>query len=94
MLQYYTLMRMKNKMKDSKEKSQGWWEVVKEYCTKKLKENLVQHNANERILKYKLEVYQKNFPIFICGNPTSIKVLGQDKEIEAAPNVIAQEEEV
>jgi hypothetical protein len=55
---------------------------------------LVQHNANERILKYKLEVYQKNFPIFICGNPTSIKVLGQDKEIEAAPNVIAQEEEV
>jgi hypothetical protein len=41
---------------------------------KELKKNLVQHRANERILRYKLEAYQKNFPDFICGNPTSIKV--------------------
>jgi hypothetical protein len=35
-----------------------------------------------------LEAYQKNFPNFIYGNPTSIKVLGQDEEIEAWPNGI------
>ncbi len=41
MLQYYTLMRMKNKMKDSKAKSEEWWEVPKEYFTKELEKNLV-----------------------------------------------------
>jgi hypothetical protein len=45
-----------------------------------------QHKANEIILKYKLEAYQKNFFDFICGNPTSIEVSGQDKETEARPN--------
>ncbi len=55
---------------------------------------MAQHSANERIPKYKLKVYQNNFPNFICGNPTNIKVLGQNEEIEAMPNVIAQEEEV
>jgi hypothetical protein len=48
-----------------------------------LERNLVQHKANERIIKYKLEVYQKNFLDFICGSPTSIEVLGEDEEIKA-----------
>jgi transcription elongation factor Elf1 len=50
--------------------------------------------ANERILKYKLETYQKNFPCFICGSPTSTKVLGKDEEIKVGPNGTAQEEEM
>ncbi len=58
MLQYYTLMRTKNKM-DSEVESKEWWEVAKEYFTKELEKNLVQHKANERILRYKLEAYQK-----------------------------------
>jgi hypothetical protein len=41
MLQYYTLMRTKNKMKNSKAKSEEWWEVVREYFTKELEKNLV-----------------------------------------------------
>jgi hypothetical protein len=36
--------------------------------------NLAQHKANESILRYKLEVNQKNFPNFIYGNLTSTKV--------------------
>ncbi len=79
-------MRMKNKMKDSKTKFEEWWEVVKEYFTKALENNMVQHRANERIMKYKLKVYQKKFPIFICGNPTNTKVLGQDEKTEARPS--------
>jgi hypothetical protein len=71
MLQYYTLMRTKNKMKDFEAKFGEWWEVAKEYFTKELEKNLAQHRANERILKYKLEAYQKNFSNFICGSPTS-----------------------
>ncbi len=31
MLHYYTLMRMKNKMKDSKAEPEEWWEVAEEY---------------------------------------------------------------
>ncbi len=41
-----------------------------------------------------MEAYQKNFLDFICGSPTSTKVLGHDEEIEARPNKITQEEEV
>jgi hypothetical protein len=69
-------MRMKNKMKDYEAKYEEWWEVVKEYFTKELERNLGQHRANERILKYKLETYQKNFPYFICDSLTSTRVLG------------------
>ncbi len=36
MLQYYTLMRIKNKMKDFDAESKEWWEVAKEYFTKEL----------------------------------------------------------
>jgi hypothetical protein len=51
-----------------------------------LEKNLAHHKADERILKHKLEAYQKNFLDFICGNPTSTKVLDQDEEIEVGPN--------
>jgi hypothetical protein len=47
-----------------------------------LEKNLAQHKVDERILKYNLEAYRMNFPNFIYGNPTSIKVLGHDEEIE------------
>jgi hypothetical protein len=68
-------MKTKNKMKDSEAKSKEWWEVVEEYFRKELEKNLIQHRADERILRYKLKTYQKNFPDLICGNPTSTKVL-------------------
>jgi hypothetical protein len=51
-------MKTNNKTKDSEVKSKEWWEVAEEYFTKELKKNLAQHRANERFLKYKLEVYQ------------------------------------
>ncbi len=93
MLQYYTLMRMKNKM-DSKVEFEEWWEVAKEYFTKELEKILAQHKADEKILKYKLKAYQKNFPDFIYASPTSIEVLGQDEENEARLSGTTQEEEV
>ncbi len=40
MLEYCALMRMKNKMKDSKAKSKECWEVVDKYFTKELENNL------------------------------------------------------
>jgi hypothetical protein len=45
-------------------------------------------------LRYKIKAYQKNFLDFICGSPTSIKVLNQDEEIEVGPNGTTQKEEV
>jgi hypothetical protein len=57
-----------------------------------LEKNLAQYKAYERILRYKLEAYQNNFPNFICGNPTSIEISSQDEEIEVGPNGIVQEE--
>ncbi len=57
MLQYYTLMRTKNKMKHFEAKCEEWWEVVEEYFIKELEKSLAQHRANERIMKYKLEAY-------------------------------------
>ncbi len=48
MLQYYTLMRTNNKM-DFEVEFEEWWEVGKEYFTKKLEKNLVQHKVDERI---------------------------------------------
>jgi hypothetical protein len=53
-----------------------------------LEKNLAQHRVDERILKYKLEVYQKNFLDFICDNATITDVLGHDEEIEARPSEI------
>jgi hypothetical protein len=50
-------------MKDFEVEYKEWWEVAKEYFSKELENNLAQHRADERILKYKLEVYQKNFQI-------------------------------
>jgi hypothetical protein len=56
-------MRMNNKTKDFEAKSKKWWEVVEEYFIKELEKKLAQHKANERILRYKLEAYQKIFHI-------------------------------
>jgi hypothetical protein len=36
MLQYYTLMKTKNKMKDFEEEYEEWWEFVEEYFIKEL----------------------------------------------------------
>jgi hypothetical protein len=83
-------MRTKNKMKDSKEKFEERWEAVEEYFTKGLENNIAQHRVDERILKYKLEVYQKNFLDFICGSLISIEVLGQEEKIQAKPNGISR----
>jgi hypothetical protein len=41
-----------------------------------LEKNMVQRWVDERIMRYKLETYWKNFLDFICGSPKSIKVLG------------------
>jgi hypothetical protein len=42
-----------------------WWEVAKEYFTKELENNLAQHRANERILRYKLEAYKKKSRFYL-----------------------------
>jgi hypothetical protein len=81
-------------MKNFEEKSKEWWEVAKEYFTKELEKNPAQYKTDERILEYKLEAYQMNFPNVICGNPTSTKVLGQNEETKARPNGIAHGEEM
>jgi hypothetical protein len=59
-----------------------------------LEKNLTEHRANERILRYKLKFYQKNFLGFVYGNLRSIEAWDRDEEVEARPNRIAQEEEV
>ncbi len=94
MLQYYSLMRTKNKRKDSTTKFEKWWEVVKDFFTKELEKNLVQHRTDEFFLKYKLEAYQKNFLDFIYGNPISTKVSSQNENTKARPSGTTQEEEV
>ncbi len=63
-------------MKDSEVESKECWEVTEEYFIKELEKNLAHHKDDERILKYKLEAYQKKIPNFIFGSPTSIEVLG------------------
>ncbi len=63
--------------------SQRSWKII--WLNKKI---------DEKILKYKLEAYQKNFLDFIYGSPTSTEVLGHDEETEVRPNGIAQEEEM
>jgi hypothetical protein len=87
-------MRMKNKMKDFEVKFEEWNEVTKEYFTKESKKNLAQHGANERIMRYKLEAYQKTFIDFIYGSLTITRISGHDEETKAKPSGITQEEEV
>ncbi len=65
MLQYYILIKTKNKMKYFEVEFKEWQGVAKEYYTKELEKNLTQHKVNEIIMKYKLEVYQKNFRDFV-----------------------------
>jgi hypothetical protein len=45
-------------------------------------------------LKYKLEVYQKNFPNFIYGSPINTKVSEQNEKTKVGPCGTIQEEEV
>ncbi len=85
---------MKNKMKDYEAKYEECQKIAKEYFTKELEKNLVQHKTNERIMRYKLEAYEKKNSNIICGNPTSIEVLCQDEETKAGPNGTSQEKEV
>ncbi len=80
-------------MKDSKTKFEECWEVVEEYFAKELEKNLVQHKANERILRYELEVYQKKNLDFVYGGPISTKVQDKDEEAEVGPNETTQEGE-
>jgi hypothetical protein len=51
-----------------------------------LEKNLAQHGVDERILRYKLEIYHKKFLKFVCGSPTSTKTSCQDEEAEVGPN--------
>ncbi len=81
-------------MKDNDAKFEEWWEVAKEYFAKELKKNMVQHKTNERSVKYKLEIYYRNFPKFVYGSLTSRKTLGQDEENEARPSGTIKEEEI
>jgi hypothetical protein len=46
------------------------------HFTKELEKNLVKHKVDERIMRYKLEAYQKNFLDFIYGNSTNTRVSG------------------
>jgi hypothetical protein len=50
--------------------------------------NLAQHRVDERFFRYKLEVYQKNFPNFVYGNPTSTEASNKDEETKVGPNII------
>ncbi len=50
-------------MKDSEAELEEWWEVAEEYFTKELEKNLAHHRANEKNLKYKLEVIKRIFQI-------------------------------
>jgi uncharacterized protein YjbK len=43
-------------MKDYEVEFEEWWEVVEEYFTKELEKNLVQHRADEKIMRYKFRV--------------------------------------
>jgi peptide subunit release factor 1 (eRF1) len=87
-------MRTKNKMKDFKVEYEEWSEVIKEYFTKDLEKNLAWHRVDEIIMKYKLEIFQKNFSNFVYGNLISTKALDKDEKVEARPNGTIQEEEM
>jgi hypothetical protein len=50
-------MRIKSKMKDFDAKFKEWREVAKEYFCKDLEKHLAQYKVDERMYKYKLEVY-------------------------------------
>jgi hypothetical protein len=54
-------------MEDYEAKYEEWWEVVEEYFIKELEKKLAHHRVNERILRYKLETYYKNFQISLVA---------------------------
>ncbi len=61
---------------------------------KGIREKIGLNKTNEKILRYKLEAYQKNFLEFIYGNPTSTEVSGQYEKIEARFDGTTHEEEM
>ncbi len=81
-------------MKNSEAGFEEWCEIVEEYFTNELEKNMAQHRAYEKIMRYKLEAYQKKILDFICGSPTSTEVLGQDEETKTRPNGTTQEEKL
>ncbi len=48
----------------------------------------------KELLRYKLEVYQKNFPNFVYGSRTNTQALNKDEKAKARLGEIGQEEEV
>jgi hypothetical protein len=50
-------MRTKNEMKDFEVEFEEWWEVAEEYFAKELEKNPAYYRVEERIPKYKLEIY-------------------------------------
>jgi hypothetical protein len=66
--------------------------VAEDYFTKEMEKNLAEHISDEKIMRYKLEAYQKNFLEFIYGNPTSTKVSGRDEETKVGPSGTTQGE--
>ncbi len=58
-------------MKDFDVEFKEWWEVVEKYFFKELEKNLAQHRVDEKMCRYKLEVYHKTFFNFVCGSPIS-----------------------
>ncbi len=82
MLQYYSLMRTKNKMKDSNAESKEWWEVAEEYFAKELEMNLAQHRTDEKNLRYKLEIYPKKFQNLFMGVQQVQKHQAKVKKLE------------
>jgi hypothetical protein len=75
-MQYYTLVKMKNKMKDFKAKFEEWWELAEEYFTKELEKNSIQHKTNYKILKYKSKAYQKKISKFHLWQSNKYKGIG------------------
>jgi hypothetical protein len=64
MLQYYILMRTKNKMKDFDAKFEEWREVVEEYFVKGLGKNLAQHKLMRETSGTSWGYIKKKFQIF------------------------------
>ncbi len=67
-------------MKDFEVKYEEWWEVTKEYFIKELVNNLVQHKVDERIPRYKLEVYQIKILDFILWQSNKYKGIGSGRK--------------
>jgi hypothetical protein len=59
-----------------------------------LEKSLAQQKIDGRTLRYKLEIYQRNFLDFVCGSPTSTEASGWDEETKARPSGTTEEEKM